>query len=117
MARYVADYAARERLTLNQRELEAFALEIVDEMIGLGPIEPLLKDPSITDILINAHMSVFVERSGQLQQSPRDSRTRHTCCASSTRWSPRSGAGSTNPRPMVDARLPDGSRSTSRSAP
>src|SRR5215467_11957747 len=52
---YLGEYMRTERLTLNQRELQAFAEEIVDEMIGFGPIEPLLKDPTINDILINTH--------------------------------------------------------------
>src|SRR5262245_46498036 len=50
---YLAEYARTERLTLSQRELLAFAEEIVDEMTGFGPIEPLLKDPTVNDILIN----------------------------------------------------------------
>ncbi len=110
VARYVADYAARERLTLNQRELEAFALEIVDEMIGLGPIEPLLKDPSITDILINAHMSVFVERSGQLQQSPVRFKDEAHLLRIINKMVAAVGRRVDESSPMVDARLPDGSR-------
>src|SRR5438034_5785678 len=43
---YLGDYVRNERLTLNQKELQAFAEEIVDEMTGFGPIEPLLKDPT-----------------------------------------------------------------------
>src|SRR3974390_797416 len=49
---YVADYVRTERISLNQKELDIFAAEIVDEMIGFGPIEPLLKDPTVNDILI-----------------------------------------------------------------
>lgn len=110
VARYVADYAVRERLTLNQRELESFALEIVDEMIGLGPIEPLLKDPSITDILINAHMSVFVERSGQLQRSPVRFKDEAHLLRIINKMVAAVGRRVDESSPMVDARLPDGSR-------
>ena len=52
---YVVDYVRAERISLNQKELDIFAAEIVDEMIGFGPIEPLLKDPTVNDILINTH--------------------------------------------------------------
>src|SRR5690349_17516791 len=48
---YVAAYVRSEKISLNQRELEIFSAEIVDEMTGYGPIEPLLKDPTVTDIL------------------------------------------------------------------
>src|SRR6516165_3790631 len=51
----VTQYILVERLALNQQELNDFVSEILDEMTGLGPLEPLLKDPSIADILINGH--------------------------------------------------------------
>src|SRR5437660_99796 len=50
---YLGEYVRTERLSLNQRELAAFADDIVDEMVGFGPIEPLLKDPTVNDLLIN----------------------------------------------------------------
>src|SRR5260370_7376937 len=59
----------KERLSLNQKEMLAFADEIVDEMTGFGPIEPLLKDPTIDDILINTHKKCFVERFGKLEET------------------------------------------------
>ncbi len=49
----VGDYVRSERILLNARELELFTDEVFDEMTGLGPIEPLLKDPTVNDILIN----------------------------------------------------------------
>ena len=58
----VAQYVLAERIALNAQELEDFVDEIIDEMTGLGPIEPLLKDPTINDILINGHECVYVER-------------------------------------------------------
>jgi pilus assembly protein CpaF len=63
----VAKYVVAERLAINGRELEEFVSEILDEMMGLGPLEPLLKDPTISDILINGHESIFVERRGILE--------------------------------------------------
>ena len=66
----VAQYVLAERIALNAQELEDFVDEIIDEMTGLGPIEPLLKDPTITDILINGHECVYVERAGMLEPTP-----------------------------------------------
>src|SRR5690606_28614530 len=57
---------AGERVPLNTRELGLFVDEVIDELTGLGPLEPLLKDPTINDILINTHESVYVERQGVL---------------------------------------------------
>src|SRR5262249_21084522 len=66
---YLGEYVRTERLSLNQRELQAFAEEVVDEMTGFGPIEPLLKDPTVNDILINTHKKCFVERFGKLEET------------------------------------------------
>ena len=63
----VSQYVVKERLALNQHELNDFVAEIIDEMTGLGPLEPLLKDGSISDILINGHESVYIERGGMLE--------------------------------------------------
>src|SRR5262245_57721869 len=63
----VSQYVLVERLALNTQELNDFVSEILDEMTGLGPLEPLLKDPSINDILINGHECVYVERAGVLE--------------------------------------------------
>src|SRR5512140_1985686 len=63
----VSQYTISERLALNSRELDEFVAEILDEMTGLGPIEPLLKDGSVNDILINGHECVYVERRGMLE--------------------------------------------------
>src|SRR5947209_1961086 len=66
---YVAGYIRAEKISLNQRELEMFTNEIIDEMTGFGPIEPLLKDPTVSDILINTHEGCFVERFGKLYEA------------------------------------------------
>ncbi|HEY7191863.1 MAG TPA: hypothetical protein VH436_35190, partial [Vicinamibacterales bacterium] len=63
----VTQYILVERLALNTQELNDFVSEILDEMTGLGPLEPLLKDPTISDILINGHECVYVERRGVLE--------------------------------------------------
>ena len=61
----IAQWVVAECLALNAKELDAFVSEVMDEMTGLGPLEPLLKDPSIADILINGHQNIFVERRGR----------------------------------------------------
>src|SRR6516165_5402410 len=66
----ISDYVVSERLPLNSRELNEFVDEVMDELIGLGPIEPILRDPSVTDILINTHERVYVERDGRLERVP-----------------------------------------------
>src|SRR6185437_10879792 len=66
----VSQYVLAERLALNTQELSDFVSEILDEMTGLGPLEPLLKDGSIADILINGHECVYVERHGILERLP-----------------------------------------------
>src|ERR1700727_1331254 len=66
---YVGDYVRRESLSLNQKELDIFSNEIIAEMTGYGPLEPLLKDPTVTDILINTHKRCYIERFGHLQEA------------------------------------------------
>ena len=66
---YVANYVRAERISLNQNELELFTSEVLAEMIGYGPIEPLLKDPTVSDILINTHHLCFIERFGKLERA------------------------------------------------
>ena len=110
IGRFVADYALRERLALNQRELEVFSADVLDEMVGLGPIEPLLKDPTVTDILINAHMSVYVERSGQLEPTSVRFKDEAHLLRIVNKMVAAVGRRVDESSPMVDARLPDGSR-------
>ena len=66
----ISDYVVSERLPLNARELSDFVDEVMDELTGLGPIEAILRDPTVTDILINTHECVYVERGGQLEPAP-----------------------------------------------
>src|SRR5947207_5116802 len=68
--RLVADFARAERMALNTADLTELGASIYDEMVGLGPLEPLLKDDSINDILINGPFQVYVERRGELEMTP-----------------------------------------------
>ena len=56
-----------ERIVLNQHERHNLVLDIQHEMLGFGPLEPLLADPGVSDILVNTHAKVYVERSGRLE--------------------------------------------------
>jgi pilus assembly protein CpaF len=107
---YVADYVKTERLSLNQRELEEFTGEIIDEMIGFGPIESLLKDPTVNDILINTHESCYVERYGKLYETRVHFKDEAHLIRIVNKIVAGVGRRVDEASPMVDARLPDGSR-------
>src|SRR5947209_20159363 len=106
----VAQYVLAERIALNAQELDDFVDEIIDEMTGLGPIEPLLKDPAVNDILINGHECVYVERAGMLEPTP----VRFTAEAHLIRIVNKIvsavGRRVDETQPLCDARLLDGSR-------
>jgi pilus assembly protein CpaF len=110
ISNYVSDYVHSERIPLNQRELEAFTEEILDEMTGLGPIEPLLKDPTVSDILINAHSSVYVERFGQLEPTRVRFKDEAHLMRIVNKIVAAVGRRVDESSPLVDARLADGSR-------
>ena len=107
---YLGDYVRNERLSLNQKEQQAFAEEIVDEMIGFGPIEPLLKDPTVNDILINTHKQCFVERFGKLEKTTVHFKDEAHLLRIVQKIVAGVGRRVDESSPTVDARLPDGSR-------
>jgi pilus assembly protein CpaF len=106
----VSDYVRTERILLNARELETFTTEVLDELTGLGPIEPLLKDPTVSDILINTHERVYVERYGQLEQVPVRFKDEAHVLRIVNKIISAVGRRVDESQPMVDARLADGSR-------
>src|SRR6266536_3058204 len=65
----IQDLVANLKTPLSGRERERLALEVLDEVFGLGPLEPLLQDPTINDILVNGPKQVYVERAGVLEES------------------------------------------------
>jgi pilus assembly protein CpaF len=108
--RLISDLATERRVQLNAREQRALATELVDDMLGLGPLEPLLTDESINDIMVNGPDHTFVERSGKLVQVPvrfRDWAHLTNICQ---RIAASVGRRVDESSPMVDARLKDGSR-------
>jgi pilus assembly protein CpaF len=91
-------------------ERERLVDEVLDETFGLGPLEPLMRDPTISDILINGPKTVFVERNGQLEPSPVVFNNERHLLQIVQRIVGRIGRRIDETTPMVDARLPDGSR-------
>ncbi|MDB5425576.1 MAG: cpaF, partial [Phenylobacterium sp.] len=113
----VADFARGERMALNASELAELGASIYDEMVGLGPIEPLLKDESINDILINGPFQVYVERRGELELTQVRFRDNDHLLRIVNRIVATVGRRIDESQPMVDARLPDGSRVNAAIAP
>jgi pilus assembly protein CpaF len=107
---YVGNYVRAEKITLNQKELDLFTEEILHEMTGYGPIEPLLKDPTINDILINTHKRCFVERFGRLEETTVHFKDEAHLLRIVNKIVAGVGRRVDESSPMVDARLPDGSR-------
>ncbi len=106
----VAQYVLAERLALNTQELNDFVSEILDEMTGLGPLEPLLKDPAVNDILINGHENVYVERAGILEPTLVRFKDETHLLRIVNKIVSAVGRRVDESHPMCDARLADGSR-------
>ena len=113
----VAEIVREERLTMNAAEVVSFANAVFDEMTGLGPIEPLLQDDSICDILINGPKQVYIERNGELELAPVTFADDAHLLRIINRIVAQVGRRVDESHPMVDARLPDGSRFNAAIAP
>src|SRR5213083_2795817 len=99
-----------EAVPLSFAERERLSREILDEIFGLGPLEPLLKDPSISDILVNRFDKVYVERGGKLERTGLSFKDNAHLMQIIDRIVSRVGRRVDESSPMVDARLADGSR-------
>ena len=99
-----------ESTPMNLQERERLAQEILDEVFGLGPLEPLLADPTVSDILVNTHKRVYVERRGILEQTSVQFRDDAHLTSIIDRIVSAIGRRVDESSPMVDARLADGSR-------
>ena len=106
----VSQYILVERLALNAQELAEFVNEILDEMTGLGPIEPLLKDGTISDILINGPECVYVERGGILEPTAVRFKDEQHLLRIINKIVAAVGRRVDESHPLCDARLLDGSR-------
>jgi pilus assembly protein CpaF len=99
-----------ESTPMNLQERERLAQEVLDEVFGLGPLEPLLADPTVSDILVNTYRSVYVERKGILEQTSVQFRDDAHLVSIIDRIVSAIGRRVDESSPMVDARLADGSR-------
>ena len=106
-----------ENSYLNRSERDRVVEEVLDETLGLGPLEFLLKDPSISDILINGPKNIYVERRGKLEKTETEFRDNPHLMQIIDRIVSRVGRRVDETCPMVDARLEDGSRVNAIIAP
>src|SRR5262245_58992770 len=106
----LAELLTEENVPLSLGERETLFGELVDDVFGLGPIEPLLRDPSINDILVNTHKDVFVERAGRLERVTAAFQDDKHLMRVIDRIVSGVGRRVDDSSPMVDARLADGSR-------
>jgi pilus assembly protein CpaF len=108
--RLIAEIADEKRIQINGREQRQLAGELVNDMVGLGPLEPLLDDDTITDIMVNGPDRVFVERHGKLVLTSVRFRDLGHVANVAQRIAAAVGRRIDESSPMVDARLADGSR-------
>jgi pilus assembly protein CpaF len=110
LAQILESLILAEATPVTLQEKEQISQEVLDEVFGLGPLEPLLRDPSISDILVNTHRSVYIERNGLLEKTGVRFRDDAHVMAIIDRIVSAVGRRVDESSPMVDARLPDGSR-------
>jgi pilus assembly protein CpaF len=106
----VREMLQREKTPLALAEREKLGVEILDELFGLGPIQPLLDDPSIADILVNGANSIYIERNGMLERTDVKFNSDQHLMQIIERIVSKIGRRVDESSPMVDARLQDGSR-------
>ena len=113
----VYEELSKQNHALNNVERKALVSDVLDELLGLGPIEPLLKDPTITDILINGHSNIFIERYGVLERTAVRFKDERHLLRIIQKIVSAIGRRIDESSPMVDARLADGSRVNAIVAP
>jgi pilus assembly protein CpaF len=106
----VDELLTEQGLMLNSAERQQLVTTLLDDMLGLGPLEPLLADPSIDDIMVNGPACVFIERRGKLERSTVTFRDDAHVMAVASRIVAGAGRRIDEASPLVDARLADGSR-------
>ena len=99
-----------EKILVNQAERRQLVVDMQHEMLGFGPLEPLLTDPTVSDILVNTHSQIYVERRGKLELTPITFNDDDHLLKVIEKIVSRVGRRIDESSPMVDARLPDGSR-------
>ncbi|HMH56582.1 MAG TPA: ATPase, T2SS/T4P/T4SS family, partial [Gemmatimonadales bacterium] len=106
----VQDLITGESVPLNFEERDAVVVQVLDEIFGLGPLEPLIKDPEVSDILVNTYKQVYIERHGKLERTEVMFQDDRHLLQIIDRIVSAVGRRIDDSSPMVDARLPDGSR-------
>src|SRR5258708_60738 len=106
----IQDLVANLQTPMSGRERERLSLEVLDEVFGLGPLEPLLQDPTISDILVNGHNQVYIERAGMLEETNIRFKDNAHLMHIIDKIVSDIGRHVDESSPMVDARLADGSR-------
>ena len=106
----VQDLMTQESVPLNFEERDAVVVQVLDEIFGLGPLEPLIKDPEVSDILVNTYQQVYIERHGRLERTEVMFQDDRHLLQIIDRIVSAVGRRIDDSSPMVDARLPDGSR-------
>src|SRR5713101_5222845 len=106
----IQDLVANLKTPLSGAERERLSLEVLDEVFGLGPLEPLLQDPTISDILVNGAKEVYVERAGILEETKIQFKDNNHLMHIIDKVVSAIGRRVDESSPMVDARLADGSR-------
>ncbi|WP_298496550.1 CpaF family protein [uncultured Maritimibacter sp.] len=110
VATLTVQHLAAQKIELGSDGFKQLVSDLIDEVTGLGPLEPLLADPTISDILVNGHSHVFVERKGLLERAPSTFRDEKHLLRIIDKIVSRVGRRIDESQPWVDARLPDGSR-------
>jgi pilus assembly protein CpaF len=110
VAGVVKENIAEQKVPLSMNEQQKIQADLLDEVFGLGPLEPLLRDAKISDILVNGKDRVFIERGGILEKTDTTFRDDRHLMQIIDRIVSRVGRRVDESSPMVDARLPDGSR-------
>src|SRR5437867_3491542 len=110
VSRLAEDLLSAENAALSMVERERLVNEVHDELFGLGPLEPLLGDPSISDILVNSFANIYIERRGRLEKTAISFKDDEHLMRVIERIVSTVGRRIDEAQPMVDARLPDGSR-------
>src|SRR5262245_7868906 len=110
IVKLVEQIVSGETVPLNSRERERLVKEVQDEVLGLGPLEPFLQDPTISDVLVNTHKQIYIERRGKLELTETRFKDDAHLRKIIDRIVSNVGRRIDESSPMVDARLSDGSR-------
>jgi pilus assembly protein CpaF len=110
LERLVHEVAGTQRIEISATDQALLAQELVDDMLGFGPLEDLLRDDDISDIMVNGPLNVFIEKKGLLQKAVVNFRNSAHVASIAQKMASTVGRRVDESSPLVDCRLPDGSR-------